>query len=158
GGGNQVLSASADGSVKVFASPAEVGKGVFSHAAAVNAAVLSPDGTRLLTGCADKNARLWNLANGQVERVWTGPTLGIQAVADRPQGNRGAAGSADKSLFVWEANSPKEVKKFVNLPAAVHAVALSPEGKYAAAGLADGSVRLFDIASGKEVDTYTAHK
>ena len=30
-----------------------------------------PDGTKLLTGCADKQARLWNLATGANERQRT---------------------------------------------------------------------------------------
>jgi WD40 repeat protein len=156
--GNQVLSASLDGTVKVFAVPVAAGKGVFSHAGAVTSAALSPDGTRLLTGCADKQVRAWNLTTAQVERTWTGPTLGVQAVAWAPKGDRVAAGGEDKSLFVWEAAGMKEVRKLVNLPAAVHSVALSPDGKHVAAGLADGSVRLWDIASGKEENAYTPHK
>jgi WD40 repeat protein len=157
-GGNQVLSSSADGSVKLFAAPVTAGKGVFAHAGIVTSATLSPDGTRLLTGCADKQVRLWNLANGQVERTWTGPALGILAVAFSPAGNRVAAGSADKSLTVWESNSNKEVKKLANLAAAVGSVALSPDGKHVAAGLADGFVRVYDLTSGKEIHAFTGPK
>src|SRR5437879_2307730 len=47
--GNQVLSASLDGTVKVFSVPVVTAKGLFSHAGAVTSAVLSPDGARLPT-------------------------------------------------------------------------------------------------------------
>jgi WD40 repeat protein len=153
-----VLSASADGTVKLWQVPAAGARPSFSHAGAVTAAALSPDGSKLLTGCADKQVRLWDLGNGQLERTWSGPALAVQAVAFSPKGDRVAAGSADKSVHVWEAGSPREVKKFVNLPAAVQTVALSADGKHAVAGLADGSVRVFDLAAGKEVNAITGHK
>jgi WD40 repeat protein len=153
-----VLSASADGSVKLWQTPPPAGKATLSHAGPVTSAVLSPDGAKLLTGCDDKQVRLWNLTTAAVERTWTGPTLAVQAVAFSPKGDRVAAGSADKAVHVWEAASNKEVKKFDNLPAAVQAVALSSDGKHAAAGLADGSVRVFDLAMGKEVNAITGHK
>ena len=157
-GTTQMLSASADGTLKLWQMPPPPGKSTFNHAGTVTSAVLSPDGARLLTGCDDKQVRLWNLASGQVERTWTGPTLAVQAVAFSPRGDRVAAGSADKGVYVWEAATNKEVKKFVNLPASVQAVALSGDGKHVAAGLADGSVRVFDLATGKEVNAITGHK
>jgi WD40 repeat protein len=157
-GGSRVLSASADGSVKVFAVPPAATKNVLAHAGAVTALAASPDGTRLLTGSADQQARLWNLSTGKLERTFSGPAQGVLAVAYSPLGNRVAAGSGDKALYVWESAGGKEVKKFTHLPAAVRAVALSADGKHAAAGLADGSVRLFDLAAGKEVDVSSAHE
>ena len=54
---------------------------LFAHPDKVTAAVLSPDGTKLLTGCADKQARLWNLATGAVERPFAGNTLAVLCVA-----------------------------------------------------------------------------
>src|SRR5262249_7524669 len=59
-----VLTASVDGSVKMWSPPsAATAPRTYSHAGAVTAAVLSPDGSRLLTGCADKSVRLWRLDN-----------------------------------------------------------------------------------------------
>ncbi len=153
--GGQVLSTSADGSLKLWQVPAAAGK-LFAHPGEVAAAVLSPDGTRLLTGCSDRQVRLWNLATGQVERPFAGPTLGVLAVAFHPAGTQVAAGSADKTVRVWEAASAKEVKSFT-LPAAVHAVAFSPDGKSVAAGLADGAIRLLDPATGKETRALAGH-
>src|SRR5262249_42143380 len=107
-GPTTLLSTSADGSVKFWLAPA-AGQALYTHAGPVTSLTLSPDGGKLLTGCADKQVRLWNLTNGQIERTWTGPTLGVQAVAYSPKGDRVAAGAADKSVHVWEAGSTKEV-------------------------------------------------
>jgi WD40 repeat protein len=152
---NQVLSASADGSVKLWQPPAAAGK-MLAHPGQVTSAVLSPDGTRLLTGCSDKQVRLWNLTNGQVERPFAGPTLGVLCVAINPTGTQVAAGGADKTVFVWETANAKEIKKFT-LAAAVHSIAFAPDGKSLATGLADNSIHLFDLTMGKEVKTITGH-
>jgi WD40 repeat protein len=152
---NQVLSASADGSVKLWQPPAAAGK-MLAHPGQVTSAVLTPDGARLLTGCSDKQVRLWNLTSGQVERPFAGPTLGVLCVAMNPAGTQVTAGGADKTLFVWETANAKEIKKFP-LAAAVNSVAFSPDGKSLAAGLADTSIHLFDLAMGKELKTFTGH-
>jgi WD40 repeat protein len=154
-GGGQLLSASADGSLKLWQPPA--GPGILcTHSGEVTAAVLSPDGNRLLTGSADRQVRLWNFTNGQIERTLSGPALGVVSVAYAPTGAHIAAGSADNTLRIWEIASSKEVKSFP-LPAIAAAVAFTPDGKTVAAGLADGSIHLFDVAAGKETKTFAGH-
>ena len=150
----QVLSASTDGSIKLWQQPSE-GK-LLAHPGQVTSAVLSPDGSRLLTGCSDKQVRLWNLSNGQIERPFSGPSLGVLCVAMNSSGTQAAAGSADKTLFVWNTTDAKEIRKFT-LAAAVNSVAFSPDGKLLAGGLADNSIHLFDLAMGKEIKTITGH-
>jgi|GEM_PF-319197 len=161
----QVLSASADGSVKLWqplssrlsqSGGGEGGGKLLAHPGQVTSAVLSPDGAHLLTGCSDKQVRLWNVSNGQVERPFAGPSLGVLCVAMNPAGTQVAAGSADKTLFVWNAADAKEIRKFT-LAAAVNSVAFSPDGKFLAGGLADNSIHLFDVEMGKEVKTFIGH-
>ena len=123
----------------------------------MTAAVLSPDGTKLLTGCADKQARLWNLATGAMERPFPGNTLAVLCVAFGNNGANVAAGGADKSLTVWTTADAKVVKQFPNLPAAVQAVAFSPGRQVRGRGLADNSIHLFDLAMGKDVKTLAGH-
>ncbi len=150
----QVLSASTDGSIKLWHQPGE-GK-LLAHPGQVTSAVLSSDGSRLLTGCSDKQVRLWNLGNGQIERPFSGPSLGVLCVAMNSTGTQVAAGSADKTLFVWNTADAKEVRKFT-LAAAVNSVAFSPDGKLLAGGLADNSIHLFDLTMGKEIKTISGH-
>jgi WD40 repeat protein len=156
--GGRLLSASPDGSVKLWQPVESAGKGTLAHAGAVTAVAISPDGTRLVTGCDDKQVRLWSMAGDKVERTFTGPTLAVLSVAVSRAGDRVAAGGADKSLFVWESPTAKEVRKLTGLSGAVKAVGLPADGKSVVAGLADGSVKLFDLATGKEGKPLTGHK
>jgi WD40 repeat protein len=151
----QLLSASADGSLKLWQPPTAPAK-LFAHPGEVAAAGLSPDGSRLVTGCSDHQVRLWNLTSGQVERTFAGHTLGVHAAVFNPAGTQLASGSADKTVRVWDLAAAKEVRNFP-MPGAVHAVAFSPDGKLLGAGLADGSIHLFDLATGKESRALTGH-
>jgi WD40 repeat protein len=152
----QVLSAGADGLLKLWQVPAAPGK-LFAHPGQVTSAVLSPDGSRLITGCADKQVRVWDLAKGQAELTLGGHTLGELAVAVNAKGTQLASGGADRTVRVRDLPGGKEVKQFT-LPAAVHSVAFSPDGKRLAAGLADNSIHLLEPASGKDVGTLSGHK
>jgi WD40 repeat protein len=131
---------------------------LFAHPDQVICAMLSPNGAKLLTGCSDKQVRLWDLAGNKVEHTLSGPTLAISAVAISGDGASLCGGSLDKSITVWNAADGKEVKKFPNLAAAVQSVGFSPDGKALVAGLADGSVKFFDIATGKETRSIPAHQ
>ena len=154
-GSNRVLSASADGSIKLWQPPTNMGK-LLAHPAPVVSAMLSSDGTRLLTGCGDKQVRLWNSTSGKLERPFTGHALGVLCVAMNPSGTQVAGGGADKTLLLWETANAKEIKRFV-LPAAVISLAFAPDGKKLAVGLADNSIHLFDPTMGKEIKTITGH-
>src|SRR5262249_40672563 len=122
--GNSLLSASDDGSVKLWQFPVPAPK-LLAHPDKVTAAVLSPDGNKLLTAGDDKQAHLWDLAKGVKERTFTGPTLAVTAVAFSPDGKTVAGGSADKSLSLWAADG-KPLRK-IPLPAVVQAVVFSPD-------------------------------
>ncbi len=158
GPGGQLLSASADGSLKLWTPPPAHATAIklYAHPGEVTAAVLSPDGSRLLTGCADHQVRLWNLASGQVERTFAGAGLGILSVASSLDGTRVAAGSADKSARIWDLASGREIKSFP-LPFAVAAIGFTADAKTLMAGLADGSLRWLDLASGKETRSLPGH-
>ncbi len=156
-GADRYLSASADGSVKLWQASPALKNAVLSHAGAVSSATLSADGTKLVTGCDDKQVRIWALANGAIERTLPGPTLAISCVTIGTKGDRVAAGSADKSVYVWEI-AGKLAMKSLPLPAAVTGVALTNDSKQVVASLADGSVRVLDVMTNKEIKALTAHK
>src|SRR5262249_12673305 len=83
----QVLSCSLDGSLKLWQVPVASSKHTLAHGEVVTSAALSADGGKLLTGCVDKQVRLWNTTSGAVEKTFAGPTLAVQTVALSPRGD-----------------------------------------------------------------------
>ena len=65
---------------------------VLPHPASVLAAVLSPDGKTVLTGCADGKARVWDAASGQLRGPVLSHPKAVEAVAFSPDGRIGADG------------------------------------------------------------------
>jgi len=74
---------------------------VGEHKDHVNLIVFSPDDRLLLSGSADKTARLWDIASGQLMRTFSGHTAGVISVAFMPDGKHIVTASLDKTIRVW---------------------------------------------------------
>ena len=150
---NLAVTGGADGLVKVWSLPVTAPK-VHIHPDAVTAFAISPDGSRIVTACADKQARVWNLNQPAAERTYSLGGQTISAIAIAPDNATVALATADKSLSIRKGD--KELKK-VKLAAEARAVAFAPGATSVAVGLADNSVRLIAVADGKEAKQSASH-
>jgi WD40 repeat protein len=144
--GTHLVSSGTDRIAKVWQLPIVPTKPL-THADQVTCVAVSGDGTKLATGCNDKQVRLWNLATGVKERDFPGLTLPISCVALSADAKWLAAGGVDKTVHIWNAVDGKTLHKRL-FPSAIQALAVSPDNKYLVAGLADGSIRIIDIETG----------
>jgi WD40 repeat protein len=159
GGGNQLLSASEDGLVRLWALPIVAGKPM-AHPDAITCAAASSDGTKLITGGQDKAVRIWNLASFAKEKEFAGPTLAVTCVAQCPNGQYLAAGSADKTLHLWNLADNKLLQKW-SFAAPVHSIAFAPDSQSIAAGLGDATIKIHktaDLKDPKEVRSIPTNK
>jgi hypothetical protein len=77
--------------------------------ATINAALFSPDGRRILTGSADKTARLWDATTGAPvgEPMRHGDE--VVAAVFSPDGARIVTASKDRTARLWEAATLKPI-------------------------------------------------
>src|SRR5205085_256516 len=150
----QLLTAGADGLLKVWAFPPVPPRSI-AHPDAVLSAVLSADGRRLITGGQDKIVRAWNAANGQMERQFQGHAGPVTAVAVSPDGNRLLTGCTDKQARLWNLANGQLERALPGNTLAVSAVAFSANGATVAAGGADKSLLVWNVADGKELKRLT---
>jgi WD40 repeat protein len=155
-GAKQILSADAAGRL-TFWQPVVHETKPLVHVEQVTCLAASSDGTKLLTGCADKVVRLWDLPTGAKLRELTGANLPIQAVAFSPDAAWIAAISADKTLALWKAGDGQLVHR-LPLSANPTALAFSTSGATAAVGLADGTLYFADVTKGQLTKTTLVHK
>jgi WD40 repeat protein len=163
--GTQTITVCGDGMLKVWqVMPAKKGdakaqpelkaqKMFQAHTGGVTSVAFHQNGAQVLTGGADKTARLWNSANGQLVRT-LGPFADpVNAVAfSRDHSQIGTA--AGKVVKVYNVVGGKEVLT-LDHPATVTSVSFSADKARIATASADGLVRAWDVATGKELQFFS---
>jgi WD40 repeat protein/tRNA A-37 threonylcarbamoyl transferase component Bud32 len=111
----------------------------------------SPDGKRLACASADKIARVWDTATGQIIHSLRGHTDWVTCVCWSPDGKRLATGSQDETIKVWDGATGQEVLTLGPHKARIDSVCWSPDGKRLASAVQDQTVKVWDMAAGQEI-------
>jgi hypothetical protein len=120
------------------------------HATAVNAAVFSADGKKVLTGSTDKTAILWDAETGAQLRTFKEHTDEVVAVALSPDGHTAVTGSTDKNAIIWNADTGEKLFS-LRTGDTVSGLEFSPDGKLVAGSNFTNSVYIWEAATGKAV-------
>jgi WD40 repeat protein len=165
--GTLLASASHDGTVRVWNVDAGKQIQVYHHDNLIPGgapfqdrcwlnAMLSNDGTRLVTNSAKNPARMWETVTGKELRAFGKGSVGHLAFS----GDGKWLATADgKIVHLWDMDG-KELRSFQHAQH-VRCVSLSSDGRWLATGagtggiaLAPKSLRVWDTASGKEISAF----
>ena len=123
------------------------------HTQAVSSLAFSSDGLRLLSGSADKDAIIWDVAGRRPLQVLSGHDESVTAVAFSPDGNRAVTASADRTARLWTVADGKLIKALEGHEAPLSALAVfARDGAIATASL-DGDIKLWNGESGEFAKT-----
>jgi WD40 repeat protein len=138
------------------------------HMGAIKVLAYMPAG-QLITGSADKTARVWNLAvTWKLERTLGSGDL-KSAITDRvyaidfsPDGKHIALGSGEPSrggeIVIWNVADGKLLKNFMGLHGdTVFGLEYSPDGKHIASASGDKFVKVTAVKAGKIVHAFEGH-
>jgi WD40 repeat protein len=155
--GRAAVSASGDGTLKLWDLATGQALTTFTgHEAAVNA-VAAPDDRRALSASDDRTLRLWDRSTGQLLRTLTGHARAVRAVTVTPDGRHALSGSDDHTLKLWDLATGQVLRSMAGHVSTVKAVAVTPDGRYGLSASAYGTVRIRDLASGEAVRTLDGH-
>jgi len=134
----------------------------FTSDAPVDAVDLSPDGTRIVTGSWDHDARIWDAATGEVLQTLPHQGLYVHSVDWSGDGRYVATGGSDPQMPVqiWDADSGERIAGMAGHTDPVIGVRFSDDGRWLLSCSYDETARLWDlteIASPREVCVLEGH-
>ncbi len=152
--GEQIATASVDGTIKLWTKEGTLLKTLNGHQAVIRAVKFSPDGTLIASAADDKTLKLWK-RDGTLLRTIQTQTAGLWGLDFSPDGSQLISGGADSSVVLW-GREGKRLKSFAGQKTGVRAVAFSPDGKTIASANIDNSIHLWN-ADGSSHRTWQGH-
>lgn len=128
---------------------------LMGHNGAVRSVAFSPDGSKILSGGADYDVCLWDLANGKEIRRMIGHQGAVTGVAFSPDGNSALSGGVDKTVRLWDVATGELRQTFQGHVDAVTCVACTPDGQMALSGGLDRTIRIWRFSDGVEVHQFS---
>jgi WD40 repeat protein len=126
-----------------------LGSAYLAHGAAI-----SPDGTRVLTGCGSRRCVLWNDATGQATCTVLLHPAAVRVVTFSPDGKIAVTGCMDQRTRLWDAATGKPLGK--PLPHLGLLLAFSPNGRSLLTS-AGKTVRLWETGTGEPIGQPMTH-
>jgi WD40 repeat protein len=152
--GDQVLSASLDGTLKTWDPVSFSPKAAIAQPNYYNPAVFSSDGTRILAG-SNGNAGVANLWDAR-RSVLLGSLMAgynVTAVALSPNGAVAVTGGGGGTATLWRMANFTPIAQLTGHTDTVNAVTFSPDGSEFLTASSDGSIRFWASATGASLGT-----
>lgn len=127
----------------------------FGHNSYVTSAAFSADGRFIITGGADRTAKIWEVETGMLIRTFSGCTF--DTVAFSPDGRFALTGSLDATARLWDIRTGKVIRAFSGHSNQVSSVAFSPDGRFVLTGSWDKTAKLWDTQTGAKIQTFSGH-
>jgi RNA polymerase sigma factor (sigma-70 family) len=125
------------------------------HGDEVLCAAFAPDDALLVTGGADKTARVGEASSGNEKQLLRGHTDSVLVVAFSPDGKLIATGGRDGLVKIWDAGGKERAS--LKGHSAVRCLAFAPDGKALASGGEDRTLRVWDVGTGRQRAALKGH-
>jgi len=129
----------------------------FRHEGSVLATDISKSGQYALTGSADKTAKLWDLATGELKYTWTHFNQ-LSSVAISPDDSYAFTNAALGQALLWKLSNGKIYKSLKPDRQTIATAKFSGNGRQLITGLTSGRIDLWNIKAGQRIKFWRAKK
>lgn len=150
GDGRRVVTASDDGTARIWVIGTKVSLILAGHTEPVQSAMFSGDGNNVVTASNDRTARIWDARTGKLKAVLGGHTAKVRTAVFSPDGTRVLTASADNTARLWNVE-PRVDTPIMNLRGhdeGVRTAAFSRDRHLIVTGAGDGSAIVWDASTG----------
>jgi len=127
------------------------------HPDKVLTAGFSPDGSRLVTGCTNGIARVWDVSTGELVFTLEEHANAILFVAFNREGDRIVTTSRDNTARIWDARVGQRIGDALEHPNWVVHADFSPDGRRLVTACSDHKARVWDLVTGKLISPDLNH-
>ncbi len=156
--GNMILTASWDGTAKLWDLQGNELTSFEGHSGGVNSAVFNPDGDIVLTASEDGTAKLWDLQGNELASL-EGHTGGVNSATFNPNGDRIITASGDRTAKLWDLQG-NELVSFeghsYEAASRVNSAVFNPDGDKVLTASGDRTAKLWDL-QGNELASLEGH-
>ncbi|MCA9622219.1 MAG: hypothetical protein KC731_24515, partial [Myxococcales bacterium] len=158
GEGEQVLTASQDGSVREWdADRAEIVHTFGAHAGPGGAIAISRDDT-WLAAASGKKVAIYDLESHELRQTLEGPRARVFDVTFDPAGGRVAAASEDGSVTVWSLESGAALHRLEGKGGRAYCALFTPDGQTLLSAGHDGVIHVWNATTGAPERRLEGHR
>ena len=117
---------------------------------ALNSAVFSPDGQRIVISSTAGLAELWTV-KGKLIKVLEGHTSSVLHGAFSPRGTVIATISADRTIRLWNGHNGSVLRVLKGHTDTIHSIEFSSDSRRLITASQDATARIWDVAMGLEI-------
>jgi WD40 repeat protein len=158
--GRHVVTASDDGTARIWDVRTRVGLALEGHTEPVNFAIFSGDGRSVVTASNDRTARIWDVRTGKQKAVLGGHTSRVLTAVFSPDGAQVLTASADDTARLWnvEPQADTSIVVLTGHDEGVRTAAFSRDRHLVVTGANDGSAMIWDAQTGVRRAALRRHK
>jgi|GEM_PF-3702800 len=119
-----------------------------------NSAILSADGTRVVSGSTLDSIHLWDVSSPDAIRVFEGHEDDVNKVAFSPDETFIISASDDNTIRYWDTETGEMIRILEGHTSSVKTFAISPDGTELLSGDENGGLRLWNLETGELIQTY----